>query len=283
MDGHCLIAAFSNKEIFFSGLFHRNSFLNVRPDREGRDGTEAGPDPIHNKVLHGSVAPAPELEGGCEDGIEVAAAGREGGAHHRGRDEAVDGGSILRFFESNESRSKTTNESGHSFDDGAVQHRHGQVGGAHVVDGRVRPTDMCLCDFKRPKNLNHPENGNSSEGLGHSAHDSLLPAHISLDALLEVVVRAGGCVAPFHGPPDREEEEVEAISRQSIVVSNDDQLEAASTEIGGGDRLIESRLDQARVQRSNHLPGEFTEEKDEEDVAGGDGDAGDQRHLFLSR
>ena len=27
-----------------------------------------------------------------------------------------------------------------------------------------------------------------------------------------------------------------------------------------------------------HLPREFTEEKDEEDVAGGDGDAGDQRH-----
>ena len=27
-----------------------------------------------------------------------------------------------------------------------------------------------------------------------------------------------------------------------------------------------------------HLPGELTEEKDEKDVAGGDGDAGDQRH-----
>ena len=27
-----------------------------------------------------------------------------------------------------------------------------------------------------------------------------------------------------------------------------------------------------------HLPGEFTEEEDEKDVSGGDGDAGDQRH-----
>ena len=32
------------------------------------------------------------------------------------------------------------------------------------------------------------------------------------------------------------------------------------------------------VEFLSHLPGEFTEEKDEEDVAGGDGDAGDQRH-----
>ena len=30
--------------------------------------------------------------------------------------------------------------------------------------------------------------------------------------------------------------------------------------------------------KSFHLPGEFTEEEDEEDVAGGDGDAGDERH-----
>ena len=27
-----------------------------------------------------------------------------------------------------------------------------------------------------------------------------------------------------------------------------------------------------------HLPGELTEEEDEKDVAGGDGDAGDERH-----
>ena len=44
--------------------------------------------------LHRGVAPAPELEGGCEDRVEVAPAGREGGAHHRGRDEAVDGSRI---------------------------------------------------------------------------------------------------------------------------------------------------------------------------------------------
>ena len=44
--------------------------------------------------LHRGVAPAPELERGCEDRVEVAPAGREGGAHHRGRDEAVDGSRI---------------------------------------------------------------------------------------------------------------------------------------------------------------------------------------------
>ena len=44
--------------------------------------------------LHGGVAPAPELEGGGEDGVEVTPAGGEGGAHHRGRDEAVNGSRI---------------------------------------------------------------------------------------------------------------------------------------------------------------------------------------------
>ena len=89
--------------------------------------------------------------------------------------------------------------------------------------------------------------------------------------------------------------------RSKVVVSKltDDQLKAATTEICGSYCFIESSLHQARVQRSNHLhliilfdsicillivefpphlPGEFTEEKDEEDVASGDGDAGDQRH-----
>jgi len=261
-----------------SSLFHCNSFFDVRPNGERGDRTKTGAHPVDNKVLHGGVAPAPELEGGGEDGVEVAPAGREGGAHHRGRDEAVNRSRVLRFFESNEPGSKTTNESGDSLDDCSVQHRHSQVSGAHIVDCRVRATNMSLCNFKRPKNLNHPENGNSSKGLGHSTHCSLLPAHVSLDALLEMVVRASRCVAPFHGPPDGEEEEVETISRQSIVVSDDDQFKAASTEIGSSDCFIESSLDEARVQRSNHLPGEFTEEEDEKDVAGGDGDAGDQRH-----
>ena len=67
------------------------------------------------------------------------------------------------------------------------------------------------------------------------------PAHVSLDALLEMVVRTSSRVAPFlfkystgfahnityillacvyHGPPDGEEEKVETISRQAIVVSD---------------------------------------------------------------
>ena len=70
---------------------------------------------------------------------------------------------------------------------------------------------------------------------------SLAPAHVSLDALLEMVVRTSSRVAPFlfkystgfahnityiliacvyHGPPDGEEEKVETISRQAIVVSD---------------------------------------------------------------
>jgi len=261
-----------------SSLFHCNSFFDVRPDGERRDGSKAGPNPVHHKVLHRGVAPATELEGGCEDWVEVTPAGREGSAHHRGRDEAVDGSRILRFFESNETRSKTTDEGGDSLNDCTVQHRHSQVSRAHIVDCRVGAPDVCLCNFKRPKHLDHPENGNSSKGLSHSTHCSLLPAHISLDALLEMVVRASSCISPFHGPPDGEEEEVETISRQSIVVSNDDQFKAAATEIGSSNCFVESRLDEARVQRSNHLPGEFTEEEDEKDVAGGDGDAGDQRH-----
>ena len=44
--------------------------------------------------LHRGVAPASELEGGCEDGVEVATAGGERRAHHRGGDEAVDGSCI---------------------------------------------------------------------------------------------------------------------------------------------------------------------------------------------
>ena len=112
--------------------------------------------------LHGGVAPAPELEGGGKDGVEVTPAGGEGGAHHRGRDEAVNGSRIpsdkllgnlkwttcllwvtrsdiiflikviLRFFESNETRSKTTDESGDSLNDCTVQHRHSQVSRAHL-------------------------------------------------------------------------------------------------------------------------------------------------------
>ena len=39
---------------------------------------------------------------------------------------------ILRFFESNETRSKTTDEGGDSLNDGTVQHRHSQVSRAHL-------------------------------------------------------------------------------------------------------------------------------------------------------
>ena len=112
--------------------------------------------------LHRGVAPASELEGGCEDGVEVATAGGERRAHHRGGDEAVDGRcvpsgyskllkrrigeggkyisfgiedckiNLLRFFESNKTRSKTTDEGGNSFDDRAVQNGYGQVRRAHL-------------------------------------------------------------------------------------------------------------------------------------------------------
>ena len=114
--------------------------------------------------LHRGVAPASELEGGCEDGVEVATAGGERRAHHRGGDEAVDGRCVpsgyskllkrmieeggkcitfgiedckilLRFFESNKTRSKTTDEGGNSLDDRAVQNGYGQVRRAHL-----RPT-----------------------------------------------------------------------------------------------------------------------------------------------
>merc|ERR1719220_3041303 len=98
----------------------------------------------------------------------------------------------------------------------------GKISRAHIVNSRVRAANMCLGNFERPQNLDHPENSNSPKGLSHSAHRSLLPAHVSLDALLEMVVRTSSRVAPFHGPPDGEEEKVEPISRQAIVVSDDD-------------------------------------------------------------
>lgn len=111
--------------------------------------------------LHRGVAPASKLEGGCEDGVEVAAAGGERRAHHRGGDEAVDGRCVpsgysklskrrigeggeyiafgigdcqilLRIFKSNKTRSKTTDEGGNSFDDRAVQNGYGQVRRAHL-------------------------------------------------------------------------------------------------------------------------------------------------------
>lgn len=245
-----------------SSLFHSDGLFNMRPDGEGGEGAEAGSHPVDNKVLHRGVAPASELEGGCEDGVEVAAAGGERRAHHRGGDEAVDGRCVLRFFESNKTRSKTTDEGGNSLDDRAVQNGYGQVRRAHIVNCGVGATNMGLGDFETPKNLNHPKNSDSSEGLSHSAHCSLLPAHVSLDTLFKMVVRAGSCVAPFHRPPDGEEEKVETIGRQPIVVGDDYKLKAASTEVGGSDCFVEGGLHQTRVQRSNHLPGEFAKEED---------------------
>lgn len=64
-----------------------------------------------------------------------------------------------------------------------------------------------------------------------------------------------------------------------------DELKADSTQVGGCDGLVERGLDEAVIERGHGLPGELAEEHDQEDVAGGDGDTGDQRHprrVYLS-
>ena len=57
-----------------------------------------------------------------------------------------------------------------------------------------------------------------------------------------------------------------------------DELKADSTQVGGGNGLVEGGLDEAVIERGHGLPGELAEEHDQEDVAGRDGDTGDQRH-----
>ena len=109
----------------------------MRPDVDRSQRAERRADPVDDKVLHGRVAAAAKLERGGQHRVEVAAAGREGQAHHAGGDEAVDGGGILGLLLGDEPRAEATDEGGRALDNGAVEDGDSEVGRADVVDGGV--------------------------------------------------------------------------------------------------------------------------------------------------
>ena len=101
-----------------------DGLLNVRPGVNARNSTEGGTDPVDDEELHGGVAAAAELESGGEDGVEVAAAGAEGRAHHAGGHEAVDSHGVLRLLHGDQPRADPAHPGGHSLDNGTVEDRH---------------------------------------------------------------------------------------------------------------------------------------------------------------
>ena len=166
------------------------------------------------------MAAAAKLEAGSKDGIEVTSAGGEGGAHHAGSNEAVDGDGVLRLLHGDESGAEPADQGGDSLDDGAVKDGDSEVGGADVVHGGVRAADVSLGDLNTPEDLNQTEDSHASDDLGDSPDNGLLLGHVPLHAGLEVIVRTGSGVSPVEGPPDGRQEQVEAVCSQAIVISN---------------------------------------------------------------
>ena len=112
--------------------------------------------------------------------LQVAAAGRKGGADHAGGDEAVHRHGVLRLFQCDQSGADPADPGGRRLDEGAVQHRHRQVGRADIVDGRVGATHVSLGNLDAPEQLDETEDGHPAHHLGHRSHRRLLPAHLAL-------------------------------------------------------------------------------------------------------
>ena len=192
----------------------------MRPGVNAGNGPERGPDPVDDEELHGSVAAAAELEARGEDGVEVSAAGGEGGTDHAGGHEAVDGHGVLRLLHGDEPGAEPADERSDALDDGAVEDGDGEVGGADVVDGGVGPADVGLGDLDAPEDLNQAEHGHAAHHLGHGPDGGLLLGHVPLHAGLEVVVGTGGGVSPVLGPPDSGQEQVEGVGSQTVVIGD---------------------------------------------------------------
>merc|ERR1712243_479241 len=79
-------------------------------------------------------------------------------------------------------------------------------------------------------------------------------------------------------PPDGEQAQLYKVGTNSIVISNYNKFEAAATQVCCCYSFIRSGINKSRIERSNEFSGEFTQEEDQEDVTGGDGDTRNQRH-----
>ena len=64
----------------------------------------------------------------------------------------------------------------------------------------------------------------------------------------------------------------------TLVCLTNDQLKTDTTEVSSSDRFIQCCFDETIIEWSDGFPEEFTEEHDQEDVAGGDGDTWYQSH-----
>ncbi len=107
----------------------------MRPYVDRRERAQRRSNPVDDKVLHRGVTAASKLQRRGENGIEVAAARREGGADEARRDEAVDGGGVPGLLLGDEAGAEAAEEGGGALDERPVKDGHGEVGGADVVDG----------------------------------------------------------------------------------------------------------------------------------------------------
>lgn len=126
------------------------------------------------------MSATPKLESGCQDRVEVSATGGEGSTHHGGGNEAVNGGGVLGLLHADQPGADPADPGGHTLNDGTMEHWHGQVGSAHIVDGGVSSANMGLGNFNAPEDLDESEHGHASNDLGNSPHNGLLLGHGAL-------------------------------------------------------------------------------------------------------
>jgi len=138
-----------------------------------------------------------KLETSCKDRVQVSSTCGESSANHTCGNKAVDGHGILRLLHADKPGSNPAYPCGNTLNDGTVEDRYCEVSSADIVDGGVRSTNVCLCEFNSPKNLNQTEDSDTSDDLGNSADNCFLLGHIAFNARLKMIVWAGSGITPM--------------------------------------------------------------------------------------
>ena len=89
---------------------------------------------------------------------------------------------VLRLLHADQPGADPADPGGHTFDDGSVQDRDGQVSRADVVDGGVGSSNVSLGNLNAPEDLNKTEHGHPTDDLSDGSNDGLLLRHVALNA-----------------------------------------------------------------------------------------------------